>query len=73
MFIGKLGGADLVSALDYELTRTNQGLIDGLASFDAVQTPTAWHRVLQGAEELFNLAIEPFDDETLHDRLTTMP
>lgn len=73
MFIGKLGGADLVSALDNELHRTNQGLVDGLAPFDAVQTPTAWHRVLQGAEELFNLATEPFDDETLHERLTNMP
>lgn len=73
MFTGTLTGQDLIDALDVEIARTNQGLAAGLAPFDSVQTPIAWHRVLQGAEELFNLATEPFDDETLHDRLVGMP
>jgi len=73
MFTGTLAGQDLIEALDAEIARTNQGLADGLGPFDPIQTPIAWHRVLQGAEELFNLATEPFDDETLHDRLVDMP
>lgn len=73
MFTGTLAGKDLIEALEVEIARTNQGLADGLAPFDPIQTPMAWHRLLQGAEELFNLATEPFDDQTLHDRLVGMP
>lgn len=73
MWTGTLSGKDLIEALDVELVRTNQGIIDGLASFDPVITPTTWHRILQGAEELFNFATEPLDDEAAHYRFVQMP
>ncbi|WP_341024235.1 hypothetical protein [Brevundimonas diminuta] len=63
----------MIEALDVELVRTNQGIIDGLASFDPVHTPASWHRILQGVEELFNFATEPLDDEAAHDRFVRMP
>lgn len=73
MFTGTLTGRNLTAALESEIARTHQGLEDGFAPFDPVETPKAWHRILQGAEELFNLATEPLDDPTLHYRLTRMP
>lgn len=48
MWRGELSGQALIEALDVELVRTNQGIIDGLASFDPVHTPASWHRILQG-------------------------
>lgn len=73
MWTGTLSGKDRIEALDVELVRTNQGIIDGLASFDPVITPTTWHRILQGTEELFNFATEPLDDEAAHHRFVQMP
>lgn len=73
MWTGTLSGQALIEALDFEVVRTNQGIIDGLAPFDPVVTPTTWHRILQGTEELFNFATEPLDDEAAHDRFVHMP
>lgn len=48
MFTGTLTARNLTAALESEIARTHQGLEDGFAPFDPVETPKAWHRILQG-------------------------
>lgn len=73
MFTGTLGGQALVEALETELARTDQGIRNGLAGFDALHTPQAWHRILQGAEELINLVGEVWEDRELHGHFRAFP
>ncbi|MBD3817804.1 MAG: hypothetical protein IE912_02660 [Brevundimonas diminuta] len=63
----------LLAALDVEIARTDAGIQAGLVDFDPIQTPQAWHRMLQGAEELINLVMEPWEDEALHLQFVMMP
>lgn len=63
MFVGSRSGPALISALETELNRTTAAIAAQLAPYDPVVTPTGWHRVLQGAEELINFATEPLDDD----------
>lgn len=67
MFAGALSGPSLINALEGELSRTVSAIAAELAKYDRIATPTGWHRVLQGAEELINFATEPLDDEPFHD------
>lgn len=73
MFKGTLSGPALTAALDAEIQRTVDGIAAQLAPYDSIVTPQSWHRVLQGAEELINLATEPLDDEALHHGIVAMP
>lgn len=73
MFTGTLTGAPLILALEAEIARTDAAIREGLAGFDAIQTPSAWHRILQGAEELINLVMEPWDEDALHEEFVHMP
>lgn len=73
MFVGSRSGPALISALETELNRTTAAIAAQLAPYDPVVTPTGWHRVLQGAEELISFATEPLDDEALHDAFVDMP
>lgn len=73
MFVGSRSGPALISALEAELNRTTAAIAAQLAPYDPVVTPTGWHRILQGAEELINFATEPLDDEAFHDTFVGMP
>ncbi len=73
MFAGVLSGPPLINALEGELSRTVSAIAAELAKYDRIATPTGWHRVLQGAEELINFATEPLDDEAFHHSFVGMP
>ncbi len=73
MFKGHLSGPPLISALDAEIIRTSGEIARQLAPYDPIVTPQCWHRILQGAEELINLATEPLDDDGLHHAIVDMP